>query len=47
MENEGTRQEKRDRKLSRRRRKMLQHGRSLVRVYKDAALKRRNRRRKR
>ncbi|MFC2058026.1 hypothetical protein ACFLTS_00080 [Chloroflexota bacterium] len=40
MEQENTRQERREKRRIRARRKMLQHGRSLVRVYKDAVLKR-------
>jgi hypothetical protein len=35
-----TRQERREEKKRKRRDRMLQHGRSLVRVYKDAILKR-------
>lgn len=40
MESEETRQERREARLRKRGEKMLQHGRSLVRVYKDAILKR-------
>ena len=40
MESEDTRQERRDARLRRRRERMLQHGRGLVRVYRDAVLKR-------
>lgn len=48
MEKEDTRQERREKKQHKKRRKMLQHGQSLVRVYKDAILKRINlKRRKR
>ena len=39
MENEDTRRERREKKLQKRRDKIQQHGRSLVRVYKDAILK--------
>jgi hypothetical protein len=35
-----TRQERRGRRLRKKREKMPQHGRSLARVYKDAVLKR-------
>ena len=35
-----TRQERREKKQQKKRAKILQHGRSLVRVYKDAVLKR-------
>lgn len=37
---EETRQERRGRRLRKKREKMPQHGRSLARVYKDAVLKR-------
>jgi len=40
LETEETRQERREQKKQKRREKILQHGRSLVRVYKDAILKR-------
>lgn len=35
-----TKQERRDRRLKKKREKMHQHGKSLVKVYKDAILKR-------
>ena len=37
---EDTKQERREKKQQKRRDKIQQHGRSLVRVYKDAVLKR-------
>jgi hypothetical protein len=37
---DGTKQERREKKQQKKRDKILQHGRSLVRVYKDAILKR-------
>jgi hypothetical protein len=37
---EETRQERREKRLKKKRGQMLQHGRSLVRIYKDAILKR-------
>ena len=40
METEETKQERREKKQQKRRDKIQQHGRSLVRVYKDAVLKR-------
>ena len=40
METGETKQERREKKQQKRREKILQHGRSLVRVYKDAVLKR-------
>ena len=40
METEETKQERREKKQQKRRDKIKQHGRSLVRVYKDAVLKR-------
>ena len=40
METEETKQERREKKLQKRRDKIKQHGRSLVRVYKDTVLKR-------
>ena len=40
LEKEETKQERREEKLRKRREGMLQHGRGLVRVYKDAILKR-------
>ena len=40
MESEETRQERREKKQQQKREKMLKHGRGLVRVYKDAILKR-------
>ncbi len=46
MEDEGTRQERREDKLRKEREKVRQHGHSLVRVYKDAILKRAARRRR-
>ena len=35
-----TRQESREKRLKKKREQMLQHGRSLVRIYRDAILKR-------
>ena len=35
-----TKQERRERKLRRKQEKVLQHGRNLARIYKDAILKR-------
>ena len=35
-----TRQERREKRLKKNRERMLQHGRSLVRIYRDAILKR-------
>ena len=35
-----TRQERREKKLKKKRERMLQHGRSLVKIYKEAILKR-------
>ena len=40
METEETKQERREKRLLKKRDRMQQHGRSLVRVYKDAVLKR-------
>ncbi len=40
MGREETRQERREKRELKRRETMLQHGRSIVRVYKDAVLKR-------
>ena len=40
MEDEDTRQERREKKLKRKRERMAQHGRNLAQVYKDAILKR-------
>ncbi len=40
MEQGETKQERREKKQQKKREKILQHGRSLVRVYKDAVLKR-------
>ncbi|MDD5591159.1 MAG: hypothetical protein PHY18_04455 [Dehalococcoidales bacterium] len=40
LTNGETRQERRERRLRKKRARMLQHGRSLVRVYRDAILKR-------
>ena len=40
METGETKQERREKKQQKRREKILQHGRSLIRVYKDAVLKR-------
>ena len=45
MAGDDTRQERRQGRARKRRDKMLQHGRSLVRVYRDAILKRTKRRR--
>ncbi|MFC2048217.1 hypothetical protein ACFLSK_02160 [Chloroflexota bacterium] len=39
---EETRQERRERKLKKKRERIPQHGRSLVRIYKEAILKRIN-----
>ncbi len=39
-----TRQERRERKLEKKREKVPQHGRSLVKIYKEAILKRLRRR---
>ncbi len=39
METGETKQERREKKQQKKREKILQHGRSLVRVYKDAVLK--------
>lgn len=38
--NGETRQERREKRLKKKREQMLQHGRSLVRIYRDAILKR-------
>jgi len=46
VEDEGTRQERREEKLRKDREKVRQHGRSLVRVYRDATLKRARKRRR-
>jgi hypothetical protein len=35
-----TRQERREKRLKKKREQMLQHGRSLLRIYRDAILKR-------
>ena len=40
MASENTKQERREQRRRKKRDKMLQHGRSLVRVYKDAIIKR-------
>jgi hypothetical protein len=40
LETEETKQERREKKLQKKREKITQHGHSLVRVYKDAVLKR-------
>lgn len=40
MDNGETRQERREKKKQKRHEKIQQHGRSLVRIYKDAMLKR-------
>ena len=40
MDANGTRQERREKRKKGRRDRMLQHGRSLIRVYRDAVLKR-------
>jgi hypothetical protein len=40
LETEETKQERREKKQQKKREKIHQHGRSLVRVYKDAVLKR-------
>jgi len=40
LETEETKQERREKKQQKKRDKIKQHGRSLVRVYKDAVLKR-------
>ncbi len=40
METEETKQERREKKQQKKRDKIQQHGHSLVRVYKDAVLKR-------
>jgi len=40
LEQGETKQERREKKQQKKREKILQHGRSLVRVYKDAVLKR-------
>ena len=47
MEDERTRQQHREEKLRKEREKVRQHGRSLIRVYKDATLKRARKRRRR
>jgi len=39
-----TRQERREKRLKKKRERMLQHGRSLARIYKEAILKRLKRR---
>ena len=39
-----TRQERREKKLRKKRERMLKHGRSLVKIYRDAILKRLKRR---
>jgi hypothetical protein len=40
LESEETRQERREKKQQKKREKMQQHGHSIVRVYKNAVLKR-------
>ena len=40
LESGETKQERREKKQQKKREKILQHGHSLVRVYKDAVLKR-------
>jgi hypothetical protein len=40
LDTEETKQERREKKLQKKRDKIAQHGRSLVRVYKDTVLKR-------
>jgi len=40
VEPEDAKQERREKKLQKKQSKILQHGRSIVRVYKDAVLKR-------
>ena len=40
-----TRQERREQRLKKKRERMAQHGRSLVKIYKEAVLKRLRRRR--
>ena len=40
MEDDETRQERRDKKLKKKRERLPQHGRNLAQVYKDAILKR-------
>lgn len=40
MEEEETRQERRERRLQKKRERMPKHGKSLARVYRDAVLKR-------
>lgn len=45
MPSDETKQERREVRQHRKHERMLQHGRSLVRVYKDAVLKRAKRRR--
>jgi hypothetical protein len=40
LEQGETKQERREKKQQKKREKIAQHGRSLVRVYKDAVLKR-------
>lgn len=42
---EETRQERREKKLKKKRERMPQHGRSLVKIYKEAILKQLNRHR--
>ena len=45
-EREGTRQERRERKLEKKKERIPQHGKGLARVYKEAILKRINKLRK-
>jgi len=40
MNNGGTRQQRREKKLRKKRERMLQHGKNLARIYKDAIAKR-------
>ncbi|HEY49229.1 MAG TPA: hypothetical protein G4O13_04205 [Dehalococcoidia bacterium] len=46
MEDEETRQERREKKLKKKHERLPQHGRGLAQVYKDAILKRLRRGRK-
>jgi hypothetical protein len=46
LETEETKQERREKKLQKKREKITQHGHSLVRVYKDAILKKAKQKRK-
>ena len=40
MDSEDSRQERREKRQRKKQKKMLQHGRSLAKVYKDAIMKR-------